>query len=593
MGNKHEIAIKIGGEAGFGIKTAGLSLARTLFNKGFGVFGYSEYPSLIRGGHNTYQINVANRKIMSATVNIDILVALNQETIELHAAELGKNSVIIHDGLKIKRDVKNIDIPLMELASKTGNELARNTVSLGAVAYLIGFEESAMNEELTEKFGTKGKKVLNMNKEAVRLGYNFIKNNYSSLISHYSLLSGKTKISGDKKVEEYKEASANTHLMTANEAVADGMIQAGCKLYSAYPMTPATSIMHILAAKQREYNLVVHQAEDEISAIGVALGAATTGVRSATGTSGGGFALMTENLGLAAMTETPVVIINSQRPAPATGLPTWTEQGDLQFMIRAAHGEFPRIVIAPGDAQEAYYMVQDGFNLAEKFQVPVIFLMDKIISESDFSLYDIETNKIQIKRKGFIDDNELERIENYKRYELTSTGISRRAVPCQVNGTHIINSDEHDEYGFSTERSEMRTKMVDKRFKKVKLMETEIPEPIMYGDVNADLTIVGWGSVKGAVIDAIEEYKNIKIREYKKKSVNFLHIVYLWPFQSKRVKAVLSGARNILLVENNKTGQLGELIRQETGIEIKNKFLKYDGRPFFREEIINKIEAFK
>ncbi|MFH1891005.1 MAG: 2-oxoacid:acceptor oxidoreductase subunit alpha [Candidatus Kuenenbacteria bacterium] len=589
-----EVAIKIGGEAGFGIKVSGLILAKTLFNMGFGIFGYSEYPSLIRGGHNTYQLNVSEGKVMSATKKVDILAALNKETVDLHTDELHKDSIIIHDGLKIDNSIKNIDIPLMDMAKKTGSELARNMAALGAILSLLGLESSKLNNELTEKFGVKGKEIVDMNKKAVRLGYDFVKKNNPQLpITNYQLLDEETKKLRNnraycntplrnKETGENKGNSTNDHLMTANEAAAHGIINGGCKLYAAYPMTPATSIMHVLAKEQRKHNLVVHQTEDEISAIGVAIGAASTGVRAATGTSGGGFCLMTESLGLAAITETPLVVINSQRTAPATGLPTWTEQGDLQFMIRASHGEFPRFVIAPGDAEEAFYMIQDGFNLAEKFQVPVIFLMDKMISESDFSMYDVDTKKISIKREGFLSDNEVERMADYKRYEFTNTGISKRAVPGQKGGVHIINSDDHDEYGFSTEESEMRTKMMDKRFKKLALMEAEIKEPVLYGPSNADLTVVGWGSVKGAALDAIQEYKN--------KSVNFLHISYIWPFPKKRVEAVLKKAKNILLVENNKTGQLGDLIREQTGIEIKNNFLKYDGRPFFREEVIREIK---
>jgi len=560
-----EIAIKIGGEAGFGIKVSGLILARTLFNMGFGVFGYSEYPSLIRGGHNTYQINAAVGKITSATKKIDILVALNQETVELHRDELSKESVVIHDGLKIDEGINNIDIRLMALAKKAGGELARNMVALGAVLYLLGAKATQMHQELDSKFKSKGKKVVEMNKKAVRAGYEAAKKKGQPL--------------ADDEWRAVAE-SGNNYLMTANEATAHGMMSAGCKLYAAYPMTPATSIMHVLCSKQRDHDFVVHQTEDEISAIGSAIGAATTGVRAATGTSGGGFALMTENLGLAAITETPLVVINSSRTAPATGLPTWTEQGDLKFMVHASHGEFPRFVIAPGDAEEAFYMIQDGFNLAEKFQVLVIFLMDKMISESDFSMHDVDENRVGIKREGFLSDNEVERMSDYRRYALTNSGISKRAVPGQKGGVHVINSDDHDEYGFSTEESRMRTKMMDKRFKKLKLMEGEIQEPVLYGPRDARLTIVGWGSVKGAVIDAIVD-----------KNVNFLHLTYIWPFPKKRVKAVLGKAKRILLVENNKTGQLGELITQETCIEIKNKFLKYDGRPFFREEVEREINS--
>jgi 2-oxoglutarate ferredoxin oxidoreductase subunit alpha len=312
------------------------------------------------------------------------------------------------------------------------------------------------------------------------------------------------------------------------------------------------------------------------------IGAALSGARAATGTSGGGFALMTESLSLSAMTETPIVIINSQRPAPATGLPTWTEQGDLNFVLNAAHGEFPRIVMAPGDAEEAFYSVQEAFNLAEKWQLPAIVLLDKLLSESDFTLDNLVMDKIKVKKEGFLSDEELKRMENYKRYEITLTGISKRAVPGQSGGVHLANSDEHDENGFSSEESSDRMKMVDKRFAKVKILETEIAEPILYGKEGAELTVVSWGANKGVILDALN---NLGVDQ----KVNFLHLNCLWPFPTRRVKAVLDKAKRILLVENNKTGQLGDLIRKQTGLEIKNRFLKYDGRPFFREEIIDKI----
>ena len=544
-----EVAIKIGGEAGFGIKVSGLILGKTLFSAGFKVFGYSEYPSLIRGGHNTYQLNIAKNDVLSVTKKIDILVALNLETVELHKEELNSGAVIIFDGLKLDKSdfsgVNLVDLPLTDLAESAGGALTRNIVALGAVMNILGMDLQLFNQELEHEFGDKGAKVVTMDKKAAQLGYDYIK---------------KFKIGAYLKKED--GSKAGDYIMTANEATAQGMIQAGCQLYVAYPMTPATSIMHILSAKQRAYDLVVHQTEDEISAIGTAIGAAAVGVRAATGTSGGGFALMVESLGLAAMTEIPLVIIESQRTAPATGLPTWTEQGDLQFMIRAAHGEFPRFIIAPGDAAEAFYMIQEAFNLAEKFQLPVIFLLDKLLSESDFMLGDIDPDKIKIKREGFINDDELEGMRDYKRYELTKNGISKRALPGQLAGVHVINSDEHDEYGYSTEASDMRTKMMDKRFKKLEQMMADMPEPQLYGQRNADLTIVAWGSVKGAVIDAMREVED-------KRSVNFLHLTYIWPFPAKRVKKVLENAKNVLLVENNKTGQLGDLIRQETGFEIK------------------------
>jgi len=575
-----EVVIKIGGEAGFGIKVAGLILGKTLFNNGLYVFGYSEYPSLIRGGHNVYELNIAKQPITSATQKIDILVALNQETIDLHKKELNSGGTVIFDNLNLDpqdfKGINLINIPLGKLAEQAGGMITKNIVALGAVMAVLNLDLELFNQQIKKEFSHKGEQVIKMDTKAAELGY----------VAAQKILVKTEGIKLDMQVEN--RVKGNNFIMTANEATAYGIIQAGCKFYSAYPMTPSTSIMHVLAAKQRDFGLVVHQTEDEISAIGAAIGAGAAGVRAATGTSGGGFALMNEHLGLAAITETPLVLIEAQRTAPATGLPTWTEQGDLQYVIHAAHGEFPRIVIAPGDAEEAFYMVQQAFDWAEKFQVPVIFLLDKFLSESDFVLEQIETDKIKIQRTGFLNDDELLRRKDYKRYELTVNGISARAVPGQAGGVHVINSDDHDEYGYSTEEAEMRKKMMDKRFNKVKFIQAELPEPKLYGAAKVELTVVGWGSVKGSIIDAMKE---LEIKDQGLK-INFLHLTYMWPFPSKRVKAVLERAKNILLIENNKTGQLGELIRQETGIEIKNKFLKYDGRPFFREEVIKEIKKY-
>ena len=590
------MAIKIGGEAGFGIKAAGLILGKALFQSGAEIFGYSEYPSLIRGGHNTYQMNVANEPISSTTKRVDILIALDKKTIEADMKYLTDDGAVIFDGALEQRDKRLINLPLMELSKKAGGVIARNMVALGAGAYLVGLELSKLEEQVEKNFKNKGAEVLTMNRQAVELGYNFLKDK-------------KVKKETDLAEWSLKSRNKSDIIATANEATAEGMIWAGCKFYAAYPMTPATSIMHILAERQREEGLVVHQTEDEISAIGAAIGASVAGVRAATGTSGGGFSLMVEHLGLAAITETPLVVVESQRTGPATGLPTWTEQSDLKFIINASHGEFPRMVIAPGDAKEAAEMIQQAFSWAEEWQVPVIFILDKYLSESDFVWLDWESKKMAVKRVGFISDKELENLDNYKRYEITGSGVSKRAVPGQKGRVGVINSDDHDEYGFSTDESEERIKMMDKRFSKVKNMEAELPEPKLYGPESAEVTIVGWGSVKGPILDAMQEIRKSRnqVRQLpdldipssggrialgaKNSKVNFLHLNYLWPFPGRRVKAVLEKAKKVLLVENNKTGQLGDLIREQTGIEIKNRFLKYDGRPFFREEIVEKINS--
>ncbi|NMC51934.1 2-oxoacid:acceptor oxidoreductase subunit alpha [Candidatus Kuenenbacteria bacterium] len=569
---KKQIAIKIGGEAGQGIKVSGLILGRAFFGAGAYIFGYSEYPSLIRGGHNTYQLNISEQPICSATKKVDVLLALDKKTAELHQSEIKEGGFVIFDGLNLDSKswvgINLIDLPLAKLAEENGGVIMRNTVALGALAGVVDFDIKAIESEIEKNFKNKGEGVVGANKKAARAGYDYLANNYKN----------KKVING----WSFEKRKNEGNLLTGNEAIAMGMLQAGCDFYTAYPMTPATSILHILIDKQKTEKIVVHQAEDEISAIGVAIGASLAGARAATGTSGGGFSLMTESLGLSAITETPIVVINSQRPAPATGLPTWTEQGDLNFVLNASHGEFPRVVLAPGDAEESFYAIQEAFNLAEKWQLPVIVLLDKLLSESDFTLDSLDKDKIKIKREGLLSEDDLQRIEKYKRYEITPNGVSNRALPGQAGGVHLSNSDEHDEYGFSSEEAEDRKRMMDKRFAKVKVLGGEMQEPVLYGKEEADLTVVGWGAVKGVVLDAL---KNVD----ESKKINFLHLKTLWPFPERRVRAVLEKSKNILLIENNKTGQLGDLIKKETGVQIKNRFLKYDGRPFFREEVVDKI----
>lgn len=582
--SQKEIAIKIGGEAGFGIKAAGLILSQTLFELGFFVYGYSEYPSLIRGGHNNYQINVAKNEINSATRRIDILIALNEETVLLYKDDLNEGGFIIYDGLKLQaqdfKEINLIEIPLRELSKKAGGEIVRNIIALAGALALTGLKLDYFTAQMEKFFAGKGEEIIKTNIKAAKFGYEYVTKNYKKVKTKFEI-----------KENDIAKRTRVDKLMTANEATALGMIQAGCKFYAAYPMTPATSIMHTLAVEQRKHNIVVHQTEDEISAIGAALGASMVGVRAATGTSGGGFSLMTESVGLSGITETPIVIIESQRTSPASGLPTWTEQGDLKFIINASHGEFPRFVLAPGDAKEAFYMIEEAFNLSEKWQVPVIFVLDKLLSESDYSAERIDIGRIKITREGFLTNKELDKIKDYKRYEITKSGISKRALPGQPGGVHIINSDDHDERGFSIEDAKIRRQMMDKRFNKVSMIQDDLLEPKIYGPKKADLTLVGWGSVKGAIVDALQEIN--KNAEEDDLAVNFLHINYVWPFPIQRVKAILKEAKNILLIENNKTGQLGDLIAEQVGIKITNKFLKYDGRPFFREEIIHKMKEFK
>ncbi|MDD5749779.1 MAG: 2-oxoacid:acceptor oxidoreductase subunit alpha, partial [Patescibacteria group bacterium] len=468
---------------------------------------------------------------------------------------------------KIKeKEILALALPLSSFAKEAGGELMRNVAALGATLALVGQDLAIAKKVIRENFGKKGQAVVAENFSALQAGYDFVrKNKNEEFVCQLPLLPAQDKI-----------------LIAANEALALGALTAGLNFYVAYPMTPSSSILHYLAALAKETGIVVKHAEDEIAVANMALGAAHVGARAMVGTSGGGFALMTESLGLNSLTETPLVLVNVQRPGPATGLPTWTEQGDLQFMLGAAQGDFPRIIIAPGDAKEAYYLGAEALNLAEIYQLPVIILSDKFIGEGNTTVEKFSAKGIKINRGKLLSQAQLNKIKNYRRYQLTADGISPRALPGMKGGLFIANSDEHDAYGFSWETAENRVEQVDKRHRKLETFATKMPLPLVYGNPRAKKTVVLWGSTKGVVLDAYN-----RLDEKTKKKLKIVQYQYLWPLAKQFSKKILAKPKNVLLIENNSNGQLANLLAQETGIKLENKLLKYDGRPFFQEEIID------
>ncbi len=565
---KSSFVITIGGEAGFGIMSAGLTLAKIATRSGFSSFGYAEYPSIVRGGYNVMHIAVG-AEVRAPKKSVDFLIALNQESIKQNAAILEHDACVIFDAdqkittTTLAPSIEKIPVPFNRFAKEIGGSiLMRNTVALGALVALAGGDLEILKELIDEEFATKKKDVAVRNKKCAEAGYNYVKKEFASLIR-----------------TDLKPFSKKTErlVMTGNDAIALGAIAAGMQFAAIYPMTPTSNILHILAPHQEEFGYIYKQPEDEISALTMAIGASFAGARSMVATAGGGFCLMTEGYGLAAMTETPVVIVVGMRGGPATGLPTWTEQGDLQFILHAHQGEFPRIVLAAGDLEEAFSLTMDSFNLAEKYQTPVIVLVDKHLCESFASTKPFAYGKYSIERGKTL----LKYQENYPRYAFADDGISPRAFP--GSGNHILaNSDEHNERGFTDESSKNRIHMMDKRMKKLETCaRVEMPEPIMYGPKNADLTIVSWGSNKGVILDAIQKYDN----------VNYLHITWMNPFPTAFVKKILAGSERIMIMECNYNGQLDQLIQEKTGVIIKEKWFKYDGRPFFVEEVIEKVNS--
>ncbi len=554
---------KIGGPAGFGIMTTGFIFSKAFSRGGYHVFGCTEFPSLIRGGHNTYQSRVSSEEIHSQNKPVHILVALNRETIEKNSSELAENGAIIYDGEMIKDAVEgnSISVPFARLAKEScGKELMANSVSLGASVALLGYDIEMLNSVIKDVFREKGEDVVNANINSAKAGYDYVKGNCKKTFA----ITAK-KISGPRK-----------YLLTGNDAIGAGAIAAGCRFYSGYPMTPTAQILSYMAQHQKGFGIAVKLAEDEIAAVNNAVGAGFAGARAMTATAGGGFALMAEGYGLAAMTETPVVIVVGQRPGPATGMPTWSSQADLRFVLHAHQDDFPRIVIAPGDAEEAFRMAGEAHNIAEAYQTPVIMLVDKYLCESQKTAEKLEGVKID--RGELLEEFKGE----YERYKLTKTGISPRILPGTKGAVVIANSDEHNEKGQSTEDAALRRKMMEKRMKKLEMFAKEMPQPKAHGHSDAEITLVCFGSVKGPALEAI--------KELKKKGVNsnMIHLTYISPFPEKEMKKLLKSAKKLLIVENNFTGQLAGLIREKTGKNITKKLLKYDGRPFYPEEIAEK-----
>lgn len=572
------ITWKIGGEAGFGIMTTGLMFSRVASRHGYHIFDYVEYPSLIKGGHNVYEVRVSDRQVYAQEKKIDFLLALNRETVDRHKDQMKEGGIVVYDNEQYKVNLKEFPtdnillypLPFQRITKETGaTPVMANNVVLGVSLALLSMDIDTLFSVIESIFGSKGEKVVNQNKHVAQAGFNYVKKNPPQ-----------------GSCPSLSKRQEKPHLvLSGNEAVGIGAIAAGCKFFVAYPMTPSSSLLHFMAAHAKSWDLVVKHAEDEISVINMAIGASYTGVRTMLGTAGGGFSLMVEGLGLAAITETPLVILLAQRPGPATGMPTWTSQGDLHFVINASQDEFPRIVLTPGDISETFYLTTEAFNLADIYQTPVFILSDKYLAESHASVEVFDLSQVTIDRGKLMSWEKGDTVENYLRYKVTDDGIPERALPGMKKAVFTANSYEHDEYGWSTEEVLERVKQVNRRSKKLEVYKKSIPKQNIYGEENSNLTLIGWGSTKGPVLQALQELKEEGF-DYK---VNFLHIAHAWPFPTEQVKEVLSKAKKTLLIEGNSQAQMGGLIRTHTGIDIANKYLKYDGRPFYPEDIKVKI----
>jgi len=514
--------VKIAGPAGTGIKSSGLLLSQILLHHGFNIRDYSEYPSLVRGGHNTYQVSFSLGEIFAPHQKIDLFFALQPHHWQQHQQEFDQKSLVFAPD-------STLTLPLGELATQIGGPLYINTLCLGVAAYVLNLDQKTCLKIINHQFGSGSP-----NLKAFKTGFTYASQNFSG----QKLLTCKSKIIRPKSC-----------IYDGNESFAWGFIQGGGSFYAAYPMTPASGVLHFLAAKQSEYNLKVIHPEDEIAAASLAAGAAFVDGRSATGTSGGGFALMTETVSFCGVANLGVVFYLASRPGPATGLPTWTSQGDLLFAVHSGHGEFSKIVLAPGDQAESFSLSGTALNLAAQFNVPVIVLSDKFISESSASLPDLSKAKLKIIKSTL--------------------------------GLRFANSYEHDDQGFSIEDAALVKTQVEKRLSLTSKILKVVPKPTFYfGSKNSKTLVVSWGSVKSSIQEAL------KIKNDP--DVAHVHFRTLWPLDQK-IEHLFKSFKKIIVVENNATSQLTTLLKSQFNFKPDKIILKYDGRPFFPEELIEKL----
>lgn len=565
---------KVAGRAGEGIDVTGIMFGKTCLRHGMNVFGYREYPSLIRGGHNTHQVHAGFEPVTCQQKHIDVLIALNEESISLHLGEIDKDSIVLceasQDGYDLNKYADNgarfFDVPMTNISrEETGHFLSQNIVSLAMSCWVLGLDIEVFREVMTDTFKDKGEKMLEMNIRALDRGYAYAKEHLP-------------------QIKEPSPKKLNTQVfMSGNNATAIGAIAGGVQYFAAYPMTPASDILHTLAGLQHKYPLVVKHVEDEISAMNQAIGAAYTGARAMTSSATGGYALMVEATSLAAVMETPLVVVVGQRPGPATGLPTWTCQSDLQFIIHAGHGEVPKIVLTPGTNQEHFELTRLAFYLAERYHLIVFILSDKFSLESYMTMprpqQFYENERFSFAQDPLPEDN------SYRRFEVTEEGYSPRSVPGQAHGLSVTNSYEHDEFGYATEDATLTKQMNEKRQRKLQSVKPELPNLELLGPEHAELTLVCWGSTRLVLEDVM--------RRLPEGRVNIIHFPCVWPFPTEGFFHIAQHAERLVAVEGNATGQLEQLIRQETGIQIHHHIRRYDGRPFYPEEIITELEELR
>ena len=572
------VNVRISGANGDGIESAAMLLAKAIGKNKFHLFGFRSYQSVIRGGNVWFQISISNKKPLSIGNDVDILVALDIDAIKNNISSLNEKGIILYDEKipNVLEQLKGSNLialpfPMLDVAVKVGGtSIYRNTFVIGIIGKMLGLSKESIESTITEVFKRKPE-VVKTNIDVAMAAYDTA---ISYDISRFKIIA--TGERGDK------------YLLSGNDAIALGAAAAGCKFYAAYPMTPASSIMDWFASHE-DHGILYKQPEDEITAINMTIGAASAGVRAMCGTSGGGFSLMVEALGLAGMLEVPIVVIESQRGGPSTGLPTKTEQGDLLFVSHASQGEFPRVVIAPRNVEECFYEMANAFNIAERYQCPVIVLLDLFLSEH-VETVDIDPSRIVIDRGLIVMENKDGK--RFKRYLITKNGISPRALPGTSGLAFVAPSDEHDEYGDlvsdtragTPEGKSIRMQMHEKRMRKIDTMfeENNIPLPEVINE-NAKIFFVTFGSSTNSCIEAMNILKESEV------DIGVISFSYMLPFNSDKIKQLLEN-KNLIDVECNYTGQLSKLIAMHTGILIKDKILSYDGEALSSKDVAERAK---
>jgi 2-oxoglutarate ferredoxin oxidoreductase subunit alpha len=569
----------VGGEAGDGIDSTGKIFAQALSRAGRHVFTSKDFASRIRGGYTAYKVRTSVDRVESVVDRLDILIALTERTVDENLDELHEDSVIIYDGertmmkdFEAPGEMIGLDVPLKRLAEDAGGAIMRNIVALGAACEVTGFNIEYLDESLEKRFGGKGEAIVENNKKSARLGAEFVREE-TDVSTEYDL-----------------ETTDNDYvLLNGDEAIGMGALAGGCRFYAGYPITPATDVMEYLKGRIEDYGGVVVQAEDELSAVNMALGGARAGARAMTATSGPGIDLMTETFGLVATSETPLVICNVMRSGPSTGMPTKQEQGDLNGMLYGGHGEVPRFVLAPTTISECFHKTVEAFNLAEKYQLPVYLTADLslAVTEQTFEPEEFDMDAVEIDRGKVVDEENIEEWQNekgqFKPHALTEDGISPRSFPGVEGGAHMSTGLEHDELGRRTEETDMRVEQVDKRDRKVETaIEREDFDYREFGDEDSDTLIVSWGSNEGAMLEAIDFLEEEDI------GVRFISVPYIFP--RPNLTEEFEAAEEVIVVECNATGQFADLVEHDTLTRVE-RINKYNGVRFKADELAEEVKA--